>query len=127
MALRVTIEDVFNIMESDIVISVGQATAMLTVASLMIDKIFEDDTTVTDALLAEIEKWLAAHVIVSTLARMAEKEKVGQAEVTYIGKWGELLKSTPYGQTVLMLDITGKMANAGKKGASMYAVISFDE
>jgi len=61
------------------------------------------------------------------LARMASKEKVGEAEVTYTGKWGELLKSTPYGQMVLLLDTTGKIANAGKAKASMYAIPNFDE
>jgi hypothetical protein len=127
MAIRVTTEEVLEIMDSDVVISSTQATAMIRAASLMIDKIFADDSDVTAEELIELERWLSAHMIASTLARMASKEKVGEAEVTYTGKWGELLKSTPYGQMVLLLDTTGKIANAGKAKASMYAIPNFDE
>jgi len=127
MAIRTTIEDVLNIMDSDLVISSSQGTAMIKAASLAIDKIFEDDTEVTEEQLTELECWLTAHMIASTLARMAAKEKIGEAEITYTGKWGDLLKSTPYGQMVLLLDTTGKIANAGKMRASMYAIPNFDE
>lgn len=127
MAVRVTTEEVLEIMDSDVVISSTQATAMIRAASLVIDKIFEDDSDITAEELVELERWLSAHMISSTLARMSSKEKVGEAEITYTGKWGELLKATPYGQMVLLLDTTGKIANAGKARASIYAVPNFDE
>ena len=91
MAIRVTEQEVLDIMDSGIEVSSTQMTAMITAASSVIDNVFADDSTVTDALLKELERWLSAHYVASTLARMAEKEKVGQAEVTYMGKWGEML------------------------------------
>lgn len=124
---RVTIDDVLDIMDSDIVISSSQGTAMITAASLIIDKVFENDVDATEEHLTELERWLTAHMIASTLSRMAEKEKVGQAEITYMGKWGEMLKSTPYGQVLLTLDTSGKLGKVGKRGVSMYAIPSFED
>lgn len=127
MAIRVTEQEVLDIMDSGIDLSSSQITAMITAASSVIDNVFADDSTVTDAYLKELERWLSAHYIASTLVRMAAKEKVGQAEVTYIGKWGEMLKSTPYGQVLLTIDTTGKLAKIGKKAVSMYAIPSFED
>ena len=81
MAIRVTEQEVLDIMDSGIEVSSTQMTAMITAASSVIDNVFADDSTVTDALLKELERWLSAHYVASTLARMAEKEKVGQADV----------------------------------------------
>lgn len=127
MAIRVTEQEVLDIMDSGIEISSTQMIAMITAASSVIDNVFADDANVTDALLKELERWLSAHYVASTLARMAEKEKVGQAEVTYMGKWGEMLKSTPYGQVLLTLDTTGKLAKVGKRAVSIYAIPSFED
>jgi hypothetical protein len=127
MAIRITAEEVLDIMDSGVEVSSAQFTAMIKAASLMIDKVFENDSDVTDELLTELERWLTAHLLSSTLTRMAAKEKIGDAEITYTGKWGELLKSTPYGQMVLILDITGKIANTGKMAARMYAIPNFDD
>jgi len=127
MAIRVTEQEVLDIMDSGVDLSSTQITAMITAASSVIDTIFADDAVVDDALLKELERWLSAHYIASTLVRMAAKEKVGQAEVTYIGKWGEMLKSTPYGQVLLTLDTTGKLAKVGKRAVSIYAIPSFED
>jgi len=78
------------------------------------------------ALLTEIERWLAAHMIASSRERMAQKEGAGGAYIEYTGKSGEELSSTPYGQMVLTLDTTGAMASLGLKKASIKAVESFD-
>ena len=77
-------------------------------------------------LLKEIERWFAAHMLASTLCRMATDEKLGEASVKYTGLFRENLSSTPYGQTVMLLDYTGNMANIGKKKASIHAITSFD-
>lgn len=77
-------------------------------------------------VLAEIERWLAAHLISITQERLGIKEKVGDAEITYTGVFGEGLKSTSYGQTVLMLDTCGGLANLGKKSISIKAITSFE-
>lgn len=122
---RITASEVKEIMDNcttdDNVIDVfiGAATAL-------IDKIYAEDTTVTDTLLKEIERWLTAHMIASTVFRTTSDEKLGDATVKYTGQWGKKLESTPYGQMVLTLDPTGLMANTGKMGASIYAIPEFE-
>jgi len=101
-------------------------TIFITSASVFIDKVFANDTTTSTTLLAEMEKWLAAHLIASTVFRTTSEEKLGDASLKYTGQWGKKLESTPYGQMVLLLDTTGMMANAGKMAASIYAVEEFD-
>jgi len=75
----------------------------------------------------EIEKWWAAHLIASTVERTTDQEKVGDVSAKYTGKWGEGLKSTPYGQTVLQLDTTGTLQKSGKQAVYFKAIKSFDE
>lgn len=127
MAIRTTAEEVLDIMDSDVSISTSQMTAMITAASSIIDTVFENDATATDTFLAELERWLTAHFIASTLYRMGAKERVGDGEVTYTGKWGEGLLGTPYGQMLLTLDVTGLLAKTGKKVISMYAIPNFED
>lgn len=96
-------------------------------AETFIDVVFATDTTLSTTLLAKIEKWFVAHMIASTICRTTSEEKVGDAAVKYTGKWDKNLDSTPYGQMVKQLDVTGKLAQAsGKSLASIYAVKSFD-
>lgn len=124
---RVITDEVFDIMESDVTVTASAVTAMITAASALVDSVFATDTTIGTTLLKEIERWLTAHMLASTLTRTTSKERLGDAEVSYTGTWGKFLESTPYGQMVLTLDVTGKMAKAGKMGATMYAVKSFTE
>lgn len=95
-------------------------------AETLIDEIFATDTTLSTTLLAKIEKWYVAHMLASTICRTTSEEKVGDAAVKYTGKWDKNLDSTPYGQMVKNLDITGKLAAIGKTQASIYAIKSFD-
>jgi hypothetical protein len=123
---RVTAAEVREIMDNctltDIAISpfIGGATEI-------VSKVFANDTSITTALLKEIERWFAAHMIASTVFRTTSEEKLGDASLVFTGKWEEGLKSTPYGQMVLTIDVTGLMANTGKMAASIYAVNEFDE
>ena len=124
--MRVTSNDVLDIMDADISISNNAMVAFITAAEEMITNIYTDSGAST-TLLMEIERWLVAHMIASTLQRMGAEEKVGQAQIKYTGKWGMGLNSTPYGQTVLTLDTTGLMAKAGMRLATITAVKSFEE
>lgn len=126
MAIRVTATEVLEIMDN-CTVEESVVDSIIIAANAIIDKVFEGDATVGTTLLKEMERWLTAHMIASTLSRMASVEKLGEAEITYTGKWGEKLNSTPYGQVVLTMDPTGKMAKAGRAGASIYAVPNFDE
>ncbi len=97
-------------------------------ASAIVDKVFAGDVEVGTVLLKEIERWLTAHMIASTsYYRTTEEEKLGEAQVKYTGKFGENLSSTPYGQMVKTLDVSGKMTRyVGKASASMRSIKSFD-
>ena len=79
-------------------------------------------STLSASVLAEIEKWLAAHMIATTRERMAIQEEAGGAKIKYTGEFGAGLSSTTYGQMVLTLDTTGKLASLGRKQASIFAV-----
>jgi hypothetical protein len=126
MAIRVTADEVREIMDgvtaTDTIIN-----TFITAASAVIDNIFANDSVIGDTLKKELERWLTAHLMAMSIARTASEEKLGEANVKYTGKWGENLLATPYGQTVLTLDITGKMSSIGKRAASMYSIPSFNE
>lgn len=127
MAIRVVNSEVLDIMDSDCNVSTTVIDSLIIAASAIVDKVFEGDGTMTDTLLKEVERWLTAHMIASSLYRTTMQEEIGEAKVIYTGKWGKNLESTPYGQMVLTLDVTGKMAKAGKSGSSIYAVKQFDD
>ena len=103
-----------------------QVLPFLTAANAIVTKVFATDTGMTTALLEEVEKWFAAHMIASSVWRTSSEEKIGDASVKYTGQWGKKLESTPYGQMVLTLDPNGKMANLGKRGASIYAIPEYE-
>jgi hypothetical protein len=99
--------------------------AFIEAGTLVINSVF--GSADNSDLTKEIEKWFVAHMVASTVYRTTADEKLGDAAVTYTGKWGMNLDSTPYGQMVKVLDPTGLMANIGKSAASIYAVKSFTD
>jgi hypothetical protein len=123
MAYRVSATEVKEIMDN---CTVGDTIVgtFITGANGIVNAVF-DTTDIT--VYKEIERWLTAHMLASTLARTTSEEKIGDASVKYTGKWGSKLESTPYGQMVLLLDTSGKMANAGKMAASIFAIPEFEE
>lgn len=67
------------------------------------------------ARMTHIALNLAAH-FGSAITPSTSRERVGRDyEMERTGKFGELLKSTVYGQTVLTLDTSGILATAGQK------------
>jgi hypothetical protein len=127
MAVRVTHDDVLEIMDSDCTVSHTVIDNLIITANAIINKVFAGDNTMSEDMLKAVEQWFTAHMIASTLWRTTADEKIGDAAVTYTGKWGFGLDLTPYGQMVKQLDVTGKMAKIGLKGASIYAIPNFDE
>jgi hypothetical protein len=67
------------------------------------------------ALLTEIERWVAAHMVSHTRERQIKKAGAGGAEVEYTGFWGKGLNGTSYGQMAVMLD-TSKTLEAMAQG-----------
>ena len=126
MAVRTTAAEVLAIMDNCQVSESDVTTYYISVATLLVDDILGDDTVLGDTMKAAIEQWLTAHLIAVSRSRTTTEEKVGDASLKYTGRFGEGLKSTPYGQMVLTLDSTGKMAKSGQRGASIYAITSFD-
>lgn len=127
MAIRTTSAEVLQIMDN-CTVSTTIIDSFITAASALIDKIFEYDTDdMPSTLLEEMERWLTAHMIASSLQRTTDTERLGDAEVKYTGKWGENLGSTPYGQMVMTLDYSGRMKNLGKGRAGIHAVPQFDD
>ena len=121
---RVTVAEVQAILPSNSLTD-AVVDAFILGATTLVDSAIGDSTELSTALKKEIERWLTAHMLTGTLERMAESEGAGGANIKYTGAYGQNLASTPYGQMVLTLDTTGKMASLGKKTASMYAVTSF--
>ena len=125
MAVRVTPAEVKEIMDncttSDAIVN-----TFIVGASAVVDKVFTNDASMSETMLKEVERWLTAHMLASTLSRTTSDEKLGDAQLTYTGKWAMGLDSTPYGQMVKTLDVSGRMAKMGLKGASMYAIPNFD-
>lgn len=122
---RTTAADVQAILKK----TIAEATieAFINGATLLLDEVFEDETNISEDLVAEIERYLTAHMITSMYARMAEKEGAGGASIKYTGQWGKYLDSTPYGQQALALDPTGKLAAAtARKAVTIEAVTSFE-
>ena len=124
--MRITAVEVRQIMEN-CTVDEQIIDAFIVGANELITNIFAGDSTVSPKLLKELEKWLTAHMLAVTIQRTAAEEEIMDARVKWTGYWGQKLLSTSYGQTVLILDYTGKMAKAGKASASMNAVKSFDE
>ena len=92
-------------------------------ASNLVDSVL-GTSLLSGAVKTEIETWLAAHMIAVSRERPAIKEGAGGAFIEYSGEFSEGLKSTSYGQMVLVFDSTGAMANLGSKVIKLKAVKS---
>lgn len=123
---RTTATEVRQIMDQNITITDTNIDAFIIGANALVTEVFKNDTTLTATLKEEIERWLTAHMIASTVERMPAKAKGGPAEVTYTGKWDMGLESTPYGQQAMALDTTGKLrALTTGRAVKVLAVTSF--
>jgi len=121
---RVTAAEVKLILDTDLDIDV--INAFILGAYHSVNEVIGNDTTISDDLKKEIERWLSAHFIASTREQQISKAGAGGASVTYQGTTGRGLDSTMYGQQVLVLDTTGKFRNLTvNKTASITAVSSF--
>lgn len=69
----------------------------------------------SEILLTEIERWMAAHMIAMTRERQIKKAGAGGAEVEYTGYWTYGLLSTNYGQMAVNLDTSGTLQELAKQ------------
>jgi len=121
---RATASEVKNIIETDLSDTV--IDVYISSASEVVTNVLGSDTTLSDTLKKNIEMWLTAHLIASTREQQIQKAGAGGASVTYQGVTGKGLEATLYGQQVLAMDTTGKMAaTMMKQTASLSAITSF--
>jgi hypothetical protein len=69
--------------------------------------------TVAESLLRELETWLAAHLYAHR-DQLYTSKSTGGASASFQGQTGMYLESTQYGQTALLLDVTGLLAARNK-------------
>ena len=99
--------------------------AYIAIATVLVDEI-PSDAGVSSTLLAEIERFLTAHLIVTTKERRGIEEEVGEARIKYADVFGPGLQATEYGQMVSQLDTSGALATLGKKRINFKAITSFE-
>jgi hypothetical protein len=85
------------------------------VAHNLVNRVFEGDLNILQSTLKELELFITAHIITSTVLRQAVKEQVGDASVEYNKLTGDGLQSTSYGNVALMIDYTGKLRSMVSK------------
>lgn len=68
--------------------------------------------------LKEIQRLLAAHFLTMYERQPKSESIAGEASVTWMGKEGEGLKASLYGQQALALDCSGILARSGLKQAT---------
>ncbi len=125
--VRTTVLDVKNILDDttvpDTILSAYVESANVFVTATLTGK------NLSNALLTEIEKWIAAHMVTITRDRVAKEEGAGGAYIKYAGEWGMGLASTSYGQMAINLDTSNTLQalSDGKRTAASKAVVSFDD
>lgn len=126
MALNTSAAAVLEILDENTVMTELSVAPFLTGANRVVTDRLSGQGIAT-ATLAEIERWLTAHLIaMSDRETGIASEKAGDASVTYVGKPGEGLMATRYGQMAMSLDSSGLLAKAGKKVASMAVLDHID-
>lgn len=125
MAVLATSDDVMEVMQNTS-LDENYVSSVLITADIILTKVYEYcKEPISDSLLLELQKYMAAHIIASTTNRITTDEKIGDAQVSYAGKFGMKYEATPYGQLLLTIDPTGLIAKSGKLGASINAIKSF--
>lgn len=120
MANRCTGSEVKNIITT--AKTAAQVEYYITSANLIVTDNLSN-VSYSAAKLKEIEIWISAHAVAMDDPEIA-KEKVGQdTEATYsMGKLGEWLQRSRYGEMALLMDTSGKLASIGKREAKMEAL-----
>lgn len=113
---RVTDGQVKEIIETNLDdISLFMETAEMIVDEQLMSKGFSENR------LSKIELYLSAH-FVALRERQLLSERFGDSEEKYQGKTGMNLQASLYGQTAMLLDTSGSLANLGKSVAEIYLI-----
>lgn len=117
--VRTTASAVKQILETDL--DDITIDAFITGANIMVTETLGGEG-ISDALLEEIERWTTAHMIASTRERQAVEEEAGPARQRFPNRFGMGFNQSTYGQMVISLDTTGKMAKAWTKPITLTAI-----
>ena len=120
MAARVTSDEVKEIIDVDSTIT--DITPFITAANLLVTSECTD-SSLTDAMLKEIERWLAAHFVAIRDTRRSA-EKAGSVGENFQYSLGLNLQVTMYGQQACMLDTSGALFALSKKGGKVTATMT---
>lgn len=121
---RTTATEVKQILATDLDDTI--VDAFIVGANALVTEVIGNNTSLTDILKEEIERWLTAHLIASTRERQLKSGEASGAKAVYQGTTGKKLESTLYGQQVMLLDASGSFAALGGKSAKMTAITSFE-
>ena len=111
---RITVDDLVEILETEL--TEAQLSAFVNSAHYLIQANLLSSGLSSD-VLTEIHKYLAAH-FASLRDQRIESERVADVSMKYQGKTDMGLNATLYGQTALMLDTSGSLANLALKPAT---------
>jgi len=100
----------------------ADVTPFLTTAQLVVSENLAS-SGLSDAMLDEITKYLAAHYLAMT--DLEGSDRAGAIAVTYGKALGDFLKATVYGQTALALDSSGTLEEMGNTKFAL-DVVQFD-
>jgi hypothetical protein len=120
---RVTVAEVQEIIDTDL--ALGHIAAFINTAHHLVDEYLLNKGLSSD-ILAEIEKWLAAHFLSMKDQRKSQERMGADWNVVYQGKTDMGLNATLYGQQALVLDTTGSLASTGLKRATFEVHSEFD-
>ena len=119
---RANVSDVKQIVTTDTVDA--KILVHIKTASAFVDQVFAGDTTLSEDVLKEIERYIAAHFLTVTEPEhggLVEHE-IGATRARFPDNLGKFLEGTRYGQQALLLDVTGKLSGAGAARAQFRAV-----
>lgn len=114
---RVTSDEVKQIISTTL-----DPTPFIEAANVVVnDRLASESLSVST--LKEIERWLSAHFL-AIRSPQKKSQSIDGASETYVlpPVSAEGLKSTPYGQQVLLLDSSGVLTSLGKKKAYFNAI-----
>jgi len=123
MAVRTSLADVQKIVPDTLDATIT-AALIVTANQIINDNLLNENLSA--ALLLQIETFLTAHLLYSTVFRQTESKKVGDAADKY-ATLGKGLESTTYGSIVKQLDTSGILGNIGKSKMVIEAIPSFDD
>jgi hypothetical protein len=121
---RVTADEVQEIMDTTVAdTNIG---ACITAANLIVNE-YLSNQNMSAALLKELERWLAAHLLAMSLDPQDRNVRIGETEVRFEGQFGYGLDHTRFGQVVKTLDSSGNLANSSKPKALFTVLSETDE